>query len=142
MPTKAWTTHLTEIRRDDDSERIGFLRPVDDDLWVPLNLLGMPLSEPTNKDRAENTVLESGMPSLMGQLWCKLPRPLQQQVTNARQDFDEAWWERVTVIEITSISATIRPYYPMEEEQTRTVSVQLPAHDVVKFQEPRGSELR
>lgn len=140
MPSPSWTTNLTEIRREDDGERIGFLRHVDGDEWKPLNLLGMPLSEPSDRDRAEKTVRESSMASLMGQLWCKLPRPLVKEVTDARQDFDEAWWERVQVVEITSSSAAIRPYYPMEEEQTRTVFVQLPAHDVLKFKEPRGSD--
>lgn len=138
MSSQSWTTHLTEIRRDDDSERIGFLRPVDDDEWEPLNLLGMPLAEPADRDAAENRVRGYSMPSLIEPLWCRIPRPLTDEVTDARQDFEEAWWDRVAVVETSMNEAIVRPYYPMnEEEQTRIVSIQLPADDVLKFKEPR-----
>lgn len=141
MPSQSWTTDLTEIRRDDDSERIGFLRPIEGDLWEPLNLLGMPLAEPTDSGSAENQVRGYSMPSLIEPLWCKIPRPLVEDLTDARQDFDEARWERVAVVETNSDEAIVRPYYPMsEEEQTRTVSIQLPADDVLKFKEPSGSD--
>lgn len=141
MSYNTWTTHLTEIRRDDDTERIGFMRPVDGDLWEPLNLLGMALAEPMDRDAAESRVRGYSMPSLIEPMWCKIPRPLSQPVTDARQVGEDSWWERVVVVESNSNEAVVRPYYPMnEDEQTRTVSIQLPAHDVLKFQEPVGSD--
>ncbi len=141
MQPDMWTTHLIEIRRDDDGERIGYLRSADDGLWEPLNLLGMPLAEPAERDAAESRVRGYSMPSLIEPMWCRIPRPLTQPITDARQVGDDAWWERVVVVESNSTEATIRPWYPMEEEQTNVVSIQLPAHDVLKFREPKGSEI-
>lgn len=140
MPNEHWKTSLTEIRRDDDSERIGYLRPVDGDQWEQLNLLGMPLAESTNRENAESRVRGYSMPSLIDPMWCRIPRPLKQAVTDSREVGDDAWWERVVVVESNPNDATLRPMYHMNEnEQTQTVSLQLPAHDVLKFQEPRDS---
>ena len=139
MPVRHWTTSLTEIRRENDTERIGFLRALDGDTWEPLNLLGMSLAEPSDRESAESVVRGYSMPSLIEPMWCRIPRPLTQAVTDARQVGDNSWWERVVVVESDSNEAKVRPYYPMnEDEQTRTVAIQLPAHDVLKFQEPRS----
>lgn len=139
MNNESWTTHLTEIRREEDGERIGYLRPDSDGLWTPLNLLGMPLDACTDQAIAESIVREKGMSSLLGELWCRIPRPLVEEVTDARLTGDDSWWERVTVVEINSMNARVRPYYPLEEEQGRIVSVALPAHDLLKTSEPDES---
>ena len=130
-----WTHNLIEFIRQDDGERIGYLRPVGD-LWKPLNLLGISLSDRDQRDRAEMILLEKAMPSIVEPYWCKIPRPLTEAVIDARTVDEEEWFHQVLVVEITQSLASLKPKSPFESEQSAIINVRLPADDVLFLQQP------
>lgn len=135
MSTELWTTNLTEIRRQDDAERIGFLAP-SGGLWAPLNLLGIPLADPSDREQAESTVRERAMSSIVEPYWCRIPRPLTQPRTDARTVDQTEWWDQVLVVEVTERVATLEPKFVMESEQSCLITVSLPASDVLFRNQP------
>lgn len=130
-----WTTNLTEFIREEDGERIGYLRLIDD-LWQPLNLLGIPMDEASAREDAERILLERAMTSIIEPYWCKLPRPLADQVTDAREVDPDEWFHQVLVVEVNLQRATLRLKSPFESEQSATIIVALPADDVLFLKQP------
>lgn len=133
--TESWTTHLAEFRREHDGERIGYLGPLGE-LWTPLNLLGIPLGEASERAAAEHLLLEHAMPSIIEPYWCRIPRPLTSQITDARAVDESEWWDQVLVVEISEATARLKPKNLMESEQSAIITVSLPAADILLRDQP------
>jgi hypothetical protein len=63
MPPADWTPH-----RREDGELVGWIRPDDGDLWVPVDLLGREAAEPQEWLDAE-AVLEARGIAFLGEIW-------------------------------------------------------------------------
>ena len=61
------TTTIT-VRRDDDGEVLGYLRPVGEN-WQPMTVFHAELAEPTSREDAEDVLRRDGLSSLSDVWW-------------------------------------------------------------------------
>lgn len=69
MIPETWTPHY----RLDDGELLGYLRPADDDLVVPVTVFGYPLDEPCEPWAAENVLNDIGLSYLADHWTLQIP---------------------------------------------------------------------
>lgn len=135
MSTAGWPEGTTAFIREEDGEKIGYLLP-ESDLWVAANLLGIPLGDPVDRDSAESELMANAMASIIEPYWCRIPRPLISDRTDARDVDHSEWFDRVLVVEIGEKVATLKPHHLYESEQSALITVTLPAADVLFMKQP------
>lgn len=135
MSSSGWPQGTTAFIREEDGEKIGYLIP-ESDLWVPANLLGIPLGDPADRASAESQLMSSAMASIIEPYWCRIPRPLTSDRTDARAVDPSEWFDRVLVVEIGEKVATLKPHHLYESEQSALITVTLPAADVLFMKQP------
>ncbi|MFT3898962.1 MAG: hypothetical protein QM728_01780 [Gordonia sp. (in: high G+C Gram-positive bacteria)] len=64
IPTD-WQPHYRSSGHHSEGELVGYLKPADDDLVVPVNLVGWPLAEATDVDEASELLDGLGLSSLI-----------------------------------------------------------------------------
>ena len=123
------------VIRPDDGEHVGYLAPVGD-AWQPINLLGFPLADATNRDEATETAVRLGLASLNGNWWCRAPLPMAHTEAELRHPQPDWEWRKVVVVELNETTASLRPAIAWPEEQGRTTTISLPATELLRQFEP------
>jgi hypothetical protein len=129
--------HWIAFHRPSDGELTGYLDPADDDrVFTPLNLIGHVLGEPGSRAHAESVLADRGLTSLANYWWCLAPRPLPAGGVDLRSPRPDWEWRRVVIVELDKTDCTVRPALPYPEEEDVTLTVTLPADDVLRVGPP------
>jgi hypothetical protein len=129
------------FHRPGDGELTGYLEPRDDGSFVPLNLIGHPLGDPGSRAHAESVLGDRGLSSLANYWWCLAPRPLPTPAPGSDgvdlRDPEPEWeWRRMVIVDLDTLSCTVRPALPFPEEESVTAVITLPADDVLRVGPP------
>ena len=129
--------HWIAFHRPNDGELTGYLDPsAAPGLFTPLNLIGHILGEPGSRAHAESVLADRGLTSLANYWWCLAPRPLPAERVDLRPPQPEWEWRRVVIVELDKTACTVRPALPYPEEEDVTLTVALPADDVLRVGPP------
>jgi hypothetical protein len=127
------------FHRPGDGELTGYLSPVDDGVFVPLNLIGHPLGDPGSRVQAESVLADRGLTSLANYWWVLSPRPFPSGSSPALdlRDPQPGWeWRRVVIVDLDRDRCVVRPALPFPEEEDATATVSLPADDILRVGPP------
>ena len=128
--------HWIAFRRPNDGELTGYLDPLEDGSFVPLNLIGHPLGEAGTRAEAESVLADRGLTSLANYWWVRAPRPMPENGLDLRAPEADWEWRRIVIVDLDKNSCTVRPALPYPEEETVTAVVTLPADDILRIGPP------
>jgi hypothetical protein len=113
---------ITEVRRDEDYELMGYVRCIDEQ-WAALTVFGGLLSVHPTEDEARDTVETSGLSSMAESWWVKT---------------DGRWWPcRLQEASPSGARVWITAHdYP---EASRLLQLDHPTGDVLRLNEPTDS---
>jgi len=125
------------VHRPGDGELTGYLAPVDDGRFLPLNLIGHPLGEVGTRAEAESVLADRGLTSLANYWWVLAPRPFPRGTDLDLRDPRPDWeWRRIVIVDLDSSAAVVRPALPYADEEDATATVTLPADDILRVGPP------
>jgi hypothetical protein len=128
--------HWIAFHRVGDGELTGYLLPTGaPGVFLPINLIGHPLGEPGTRAHAESVLGDRGLSSLANYWWCLAPRPLTDGV-DLRAPRPGWEWRRVVIVELDKVECTVRAALPYPEEEDVTLTISLPADDVLRVGPP------
>lgn len=138
MNQSHWRDGLETVTRPGGGERIGYLRRIDESQWEPLNLLGISLGASGSRNEAIQSIHADGLASVDQVWWVRAPTPMVVSRLDARSVDETTDWRRMVVVELTPDRALLRSEIPWPEESSKLVSVDLPAADVLRADDPDG----
>jgi len=124
------------FRRPNDGELTGYLSPVGDGVFVPLNLIGHPLGDPGTRAQSESVLADRGLTSLANYWWVLSPRPFPPDDFDLRSPEPDWEWRRIVIVELDKNECTVRPALPYPEEESSIATVSLPADDILRVGPP------
>ena len=128
--------HWIAFHRPGDGDLTGYLDPIGDGAFVPLNLIGHPLGEAGTRAEAESVLADRGLSSLANYWWARAPRPMPQTGLDLRAPADDWEWRRFVILDLEKSTCTVRLALPEPEEEEATAVISLPADDVLRVGPP------
>ena len=129
------------FHRPSDGELTGYLSPVGDGVFVPLNLIGHPLGDAGSRLQCESVLADRGLTSLANYWWVLSPRPFPPVSPDEPgldlRDPRPGWeWRRVVIVDLDPDECVVRPALPFPEEENATATITLPADDILRVGPP------
>lgn len=124
-------TTLIPYHRTSDGELAGYLRQHAGGPVEPISLLGHTLAAPIPRDQAEALLERDGLAAVAAPWWVLAPTSLAEPGIDLRQPGPDWRWQRLVVVEANPSTVRLRPQYPPPGEANASVTVTLPADDIL-----------